>query len=693
MTDHASSHSQTTADSHQPDADGIRVLLVDDDERWGKVTAKHLSATNDDLDVTFRASAAAGLDVIESSLIDCIVSDYQMPETSGLEFLATVREQYPDLPFLLLTGRGDESVASTAIEKGVTGYISKEATRSETPVLPSRIRSVVETFRAKRRLAIAQERVEHLHAVTLDLEGATTREAVYERLTTAGASTLALGTCHVLVEDDGDFQQVAFETTAASGDAPSALIDAIAEDCFVAESPMIRDALTHNETTYSVLCVPIGSVGVLLAMDQTRKSYDQHDLNACDILASHAGAALDRIQSQERLRVERDSKAAMRDILTAATERGTVEQSTCTHLVETGDFALAWVGEFTPSDGLSIRASAGETDYLDAVSVSPDASGTGTAVDDEPAIQTLVAESETAVRVGTDPDTDWKRATRDYGIEYVVAQPLTTNDVLHGVLAVYAPREIDDHRRELLEEYADSLAVGIDDAKRDQVLHGETVTHLELQVPAAGSPIATLSEALSERGEPDAITVQSVVPSDDNVRYFVTVSGATVDQLQEITHHRDEERIQSVEQLGEEDGQFTIDTWAPTVESIILDSGGMIVESTASGGETRIEAEVSGRGDASGVVDSVHDHAPGATVTTVQDVESTVGEADQPFAAELTDKQRQALKAAYFSGYFERPRVLGADDVAETLGISRQAFLQHLRVAENKVFTELFDDE
>jgi predicted DNA binding protein/CheY-like chemotaxis protein len=692
MTEHAPS-SQTTGDPRQPDTDGIRVLLVDDDERWGEVTAKHLTASNNDLDVTFRASAAAGLDVIESSRIDCIVSDYQMPETSGLDFLATVRDQYPDLPFLLLTGRGDESVASTAIEKGVTGYISKEATRRETPVLPSRIRSVVETFRAKRRLAIAQERVEHLHDVTLDLEEATTRETVYERLVTAGSSTLALGTCQVLVENSGDFQRVAFETTAANVDAPAPLVDAIADDCFVTESPTIRDAVTHNETTYSVLCVPIGSVGVLLATDQTREAYDQHDLNACDILASHAGAALDRIQSQERLRVERDSKAAMRDILTAATERETVERSTCTHLVETDDYALAWVGEFTPSDGLSIRASAGETDYLDAVSLSPDADGSETAAEREPAIQTLIAESGTAVRVRTDPETDWKRATTDYGIEYVVAQPLVTNDVLHGVLAVYAPREVAEHRRELLREYADSLAAAIDDAKRNRVLQGETVTHLELQVPVAGSPIAALSQALSARGEQDSITVQSVVPSDDNVRYFVTVSGATVDQVQAVAQERDDERIRSVETLGEEDGQFTIDTVAPTVESLILDAGGMIVESAATGGETRIEAEVSGRSDASGVVDAVHDYAPVATVTTVQDVESAVGETDQPLAAELTDKQRQALKAAYFSGYFERPRVRDADDVAETLGISRQAFLQHLRVAENKVFTELFDNE
>ena len=693
MNDHTDP-APSVADTRQSDADDIRVLLVDDDERWGAVTAKHLSATHDDLEVTFRASATAGLEVLESSGVDCIVSDYQMPDASGLDFLSTVREQYPDLPFLLLTGRGNESVASAAIERDVTGYISKKATRGETPVLPSRIRSAVETFRTKRRLEFTQRRIEDLHEVTLDLEQATTRTDVYERLARAGALTLELGTCQVLRTTDDAFDRVAIETTVTEREkTPPPIVESVAHDCVETDSPAIRNVDTQEGTTYSVLCVPIGSIGVLLATNRASRGYDRHDLNGCDILASHAGAALNRIRSQERLRVERDSKAAMRDILTAATDRETVEQSTCTHLVEEDDYALAWVGAFTPSDGLSIRASAGETNYLDAVPLSPDTAGVGNAVGDEPAIGTLIAESAAAASVEANPDTEWERAAKAHGIASIVAEPLVTNDVLHGVLAVYARREVDAHRRELLEEYAESLAAGIDDAKRTQVLQGETVTKLELRVPVAGSPLAALSQVLSERGETGTITVRSVVPADEAVRYFVTVSGSTVDRVQTIARELDDDRIRSVETLDEEAGQLIIETRIPTVESIILDNGGMIVESSVTGGEVLLEAAVSGRGDASGVVEAIQDHAPGATVTTVQTGESTVDESNQSPATELTDKQRQALKAAYFSGYFERPRVRDADDVAETLGISRQAFLQHLRVAENKVFTELFDGE
>ncbi|WP_241374660.1 response regulator, partial [Escherichia coli] len=46
--------------------------------------------------------------------IDCVVSDYDMGPMDGLELLERVRETRPTVPFVLTTGRGDESVASRA---------------------------------------------------------------------------------------------------------------------------------------------------------------------------------------------------------------------------------------------------------------------------------------------------------------------------------------------------------------------------------------------------------------------------------------------------------------------------------------------------------------------------------------------------------------------------------------------------
>ena len=56
---------------------------------------------------------------------DAIVSDYQMPQKNGLEFLKELREQNNQVPFILFTGKGREDVAVKALNLGVDSYINK----------------------------------------------------------------------------------------------------------------------------------------------------------------------------------------------------------------------------------------------------------------------------------------------------------------------------------------------------------------------------------------------------------------------------------------------------------------------------------------------------------------------------------------------------------------------------------------
>jgi PAS domain S-box-containing protein len=76
------------------------------------------------------------------------VSDHDTPGQNGIEFLRTVREEYPDLPFVLFTGKGSEEVASDALSAGATDYFRKEADRYT--VLANRILNAVESYRSQR---------------------------------------------------------------------------------------------------------------------------------------------------------------------------------------------------------------------------------------------------------------------------------------------------------------------------------------------------------------------------------------------------------------------------------------------------------------------------------------------------------------------------------------------------------------
>jgi PAS domain S-box-containing protein len=131
--------------------DPIRVLHVDDDEAFGELTAEFLERESDHFEVVTEQGARAGLDRLDAR-IDCVVSDYDMPGTNGLEFLEAIREEHPDLPFILFTGEGSEEVASDAIAAGATDYLQKRRGTGDFELLANRIHNAVEQYRSHRHL-------------------------------------------------------------------------------------------------------------------------------------------------------------------------------------------------------------------------------------------------------------------------------------------------------------------------------------------------------------------------------------------------------------------------------------------------------------------------------------------------------------------------------------------------------------
>jgi len=105
------------------EAPSISVLHVEDDSAFAGLTAEMLSEHEGQFTVETATDASEGLDRLAANSFDCIVSDYEMPGQNGIEFLETIREKYPDLPFVLYAGKGSEAVASDAIAAGVTDYL------------------------------------------------------------------------------------------------------------------------------------------------------------------------------------------------------------------------------------------------------------------------------------------------------------------------------------------------------------------------------------------------------------------------------------------------------------------------------------------------------------------------------------------------------------------------------------------
>jgi CheY-like chemotaxis protein len=140
-----------------------RVLLVDDDERFAELASTYLERAGD-VTVVTEADAAAGLDRLDGGDIDCVVSDYEMPETDGLAFLEAVRADRPDLPFVLFTGKGSEEIAAEAIAAGVTDYLQKDTGTEQYTVLANRIERAVDAYRAEQAAARTETDLERREA-------------------------------------------------------------------------------------------------------------------------------------------------------------------------------------------------------------------------------------------------------------------------------------------------------------------------------------------------------------------------------------------------------------------------------------------------------------------------------------------------------------------------------------------------
>lgn len=109
------------------DPSQIKILLAEDAMAMRKIEIKLLKA----LGFTEIVEAVDGGEAIqyleENADINLVISDWNMPNTSGLELLVWIRasENYRDVPFIMATAQSDKKQAYTASEAGVSCFISK----------------------------------------------------------------------------------------------------------------------------------------------------------------------------------------------------------------------------------------------------------------------------------------------------------------------------------------------------------------------------------------------------------------------------------------------------------------------------------------------------------------------------------------------------------------------------------------
>ncbi|KXA99692.1 hypothetical protein AKJ41_05010 [candidate division MSBL1 archaeon SCGC-AAA259O05] len=104
----------------------MKILFVDDEPAILEQGKIFLQRENDRLEVETATSPQKALEMLNNSEYEAIVSDYQMPEMNGLEFLEKIRQKMDsDIPFIVFTGKGREEVAMEALNLGADRYLRK----------------------------------------------------------------------------------------------------------------------------------------------------------------------------------------------------------------------------------------------------------------------------------------------------------------------------------------------------------------------------------------------------------------------------------------------------------------------------------------------------------------------------------------------------------------------------------------
>ncbi len=150
------------------------VLYVDDEPVLLELGKTFLEMSGD-LHVETATSAADAIEYLKTGIVDCIISDYQMPLMDGIMFLKHIRAQVGLLPFILFTGRGREEVVIEAFSHAADFYLQKGGDpKAQFVELEHKVKLAIERRRTQDELKDSRQRmsdiIDHLPDATFAID-------------------------------------------------------------------------------------------------------------------------------------------------------------------------------------------------------------------------------------------------------------------------------------------------------------------------------------------------------------------------------------------------------------------------------------------------------------------------------------------------------------------------------------------
>jgi len=610
---------------------------------------------------------------------------------------------------------GDDAPMKAALPTADGDTIPVEARISPLPLgeETGRVGVVRDVSDRKRR----EEKLTSLHDRMQSLAETETDAEVCDIAIDAGVGTLEFEYAAVVRYESGSLVPA---TRAWSGDAiDEALVgprgDGLAWEAFAAnESRSVDDFQTEGDAeapVRSVLAVPLGRHGAFLAGDPEPDAFDETDRSLAELLCANVTAALDRAEREATLRDRRDELQAknseleranrlnevIRKITRALIEAATREEllrSVCERLTETGPYRFAWFGEYDRAIGEVVpKAQAGvEEGYLENVTVSvesDDPEGRGPA---GRAIRTGEPQVQNDI-FGDPPFEPWREQALKRGYRSSASVPVAHDGHRYGVLNIYAgePDVFDDTELAVLAELGDITGYALNALERKQALVSDRSVDLDFRVRGSKYPILRFVSETDGEFEFESV----VQRGDGNLHLFFTVRGSAPDETLAFAERLTE--IENTRLVSERDGEYRYEgeLVASSFLASLVNRGAVPQSLTASDGEGRVVVRVPASASARTFVELFESAFDEVELVARRERDEPVM-SEQAFASQLesrlTERQREVLEVAYFSGFFEWPRDATAEEIAAMLGVSQPTVSRHVRAGERALFSLYFEE-
>lgn len=129
-----------------------KILVVDDEETVCSSVKKVLSRKG--YDVSQALNVEDAIELIKEMTFDLVITDLMIPGTSGMELLQTIRDHYPELDVIMITGYASIESAVRSTRLGAAAYLPKPFTPDElTRVTQSALAARLERVSGRRKRA------------------------------------------------------------------------------------------------------------------------------------------------------------------------------------------------------------------------------------------------------------------------------------------------------------------------------------------------------------------------------------------------------------------------------------------------------------------------------------------------------------------------------------------------------------